>query len=147
MARTSWGAVSPPASPSRLCFSTLAHQGDPIMEGRLIRANRRPAENITFSRTLFEPSKARVPLLRQRGRGCPAVRERRGGSRGLTDSARGRTPEASAQAAGTFTHHAAATRQRHDLFRRPALPSSLGRFHDLRREPEPLFRIHCPDQL
>src|ERR1035441_995256 len=41
----------PPASPSRLCFSSLAHQGDPIMEGRLIRANRRPAENMTFSRT------------------------------------------------------------------------------------------------
>src|ERR1017187_728744 len=52
IARTSWGAVSPPASsPSRLCFSSLAHQGDPIMEGRLIRANRRPAENMTFSRT------------------------------------------------------------------------------------------------
>ena len=44
------GAVSPPASPSRLCFSSLAQQGDPIMEGRLIRANRRPAENMTFSR-------------------------------------------------------------------------------------------------
>ena len=51
------GAVSPPASPSRLCFSSLAHQGDPIMEGRLIRANRHPAENLTFSRTPI-----RVPL-------------------------------------------------------------------------------------
>src|ERR1035437_6786395 len=58
MARTSWGAVSPPASPSRLCFSTLAHQGDPIMEGRLIRANRRPAENMTFSRTLYDTQHA-----------------------------------------------------------------------------------------
>ena len=25
------------------------------MEGRLIRANRRPAENMTFSRTLYDP--------------------------------------------------------------------------------------------
>ena len=32
-------------------WSFQAHQGDPIMEGRLIRANRRPAENMTFSRT------------------------------------------------------------------------------------------------
>ena len=45
------GRSKPPASPSRLCFSSLAHQGDPIMEGRLRRANRRLAENMTFSRT------------------------------------------------------------------------------------------------